>query len=70
MMVVLRGKAYYQFGHSAQYSGFKIATGSFVVFVLEFIFIATSHKHFAFINIIAIKFNLVYFIFFKKKRKY
>ena len=29
----------------AQYSGFKLATSTFVLSMLEFIFIATSHKH-------------------------
>ena len=33
---------------SAQYSYFKIATSTFVLPILEFIFIATSHKHFTF----------------------
>ena len=34
-------------GHSAQYSGFKLATtcSMVVLSILEFIFIATSHKH-------------------------
>ena len=44
-MVVLRGNARYQRGHRAQYSGFKLATSTFVLSILEFIFVATSHKH-------------------------
>ena len=35
-MVVYRGKARYQRGHSAQYSGFKLATSTFVLSILEF----------------------------------
>ena len=48
-MVVSRDKARYQRGHSAQYSGFKLATCTFVLSILEFIFIATSNKHYAFV---------------------
>ena len=47
-MVVLRGKAHYQRGHSAQYSGFKLATSTIVLSILKFVFIASSHKHYAF----------------------
>ena len=39
------GKARYRRGHSVQYSGFKLATSTFVLSILELIFIATSHKH-------------------------
>ena len=42
------GKARYQLGHIAQYSGFKLATSTFVLSILQFIFIAASHKHCAF----------------------
>ena len=44
----LRGKARYKRGHNAQYSGFKLATCTFVLFILEFFFIATSHEHLRF----------------------
>ena len=40
-----RGKAHYQRGHSAQYSGFHLDTSTFLLSILVFIFIATSHKH-------------------------
>ena len=33
---------------SSSYSGFKLATSTFVLSILEFIFIVTSHKHCAF----------------------
>ena len=36
-MVVLRGKAHYKCGHSAQYSGLKLATSTFVLSLPEFI---------------------------------
>ena len=41
-----KGKAHYQRGHSAYYSGFKITTSTFLISILS-LFI-TSHKHCAF----------------------
>ena len=38
----------YQRGHGVKYSDFKLATSTSVLSILEFIFIATSHKHCAF----------------------
>ena len=42
--------------HSAQYSGFKLASSMFVLSTLEFIFIATSNKNCAF-NIPYVRFG-------------
>ena len=56
-MVVERDEARYQRGHSAQYSGFKLATSTFVLSILEFIVIATFHKHCTF----NITYNMFYF---------
>ena len=47
-IVFWRNKAYYQRGHSAQYSGVKLATSTFVLSILELIFTDTSNKHCAF----------------------
>ena len=58
-MVVSRGKARYQRGHSAQYNGFKLATSTFVLSILEFIFTAASHKHCAFTIIYELIDNLI-----------
>ena len=44
-MLGLKGGGRYQRSHSAHYRGFKLATNTFVLSILEFIFIATSHKH-------------------------
>ena len=46
-IIDLRGTNLYQRGHSAQYSGFKLATSTLIcaIYTWEFIFIATSHKH-------------------------
>ena len=41
-------KTRYQRSDSAQYSGFKLAASTFLLSILEFIFTATSHKHYAF----------------------
>ena len=46
----------YQHGQSVQYSGFKLAICLFVQSILEFIFIATSHKHCTF-TIIYVRFG-------------
>ena len=45
-VVHLRGKACYKRGHSAQYSGFQLATSTFVLSILDIDFY--SHKHCAF----------------------
>ena len=37
-----------QRGYIAQYSGFKLVISTFVLSILEFMFIATSYKHCAF----------------------
>ena len=36
------------YGHCGQYSGFKLVTSTVVLSILEFIFIATSHKQLRF----------------------
>ena len=36
----LKGKTHYQRDHSAQYSGFKLATRMFVLYIYEFIVIS------------------------------
>ena len=50
LKVALRSKAYYQRGHKVHYSGFKLATSTFVLSILMFILIATSHSYCAFTN--------------------
>ena len=59
LLLIFLCKARYQRGHSAQYSGFKLAISTFMLSILEFIFIATSHKHCAFTIFI---FNLCIFL--------
>ena len=46
LMLDLRGKARYQRGHSAQCSGIKLATSTFVLSILEFIFLLLHNEGF------------------------
>ena len=55
MRCVALSKARYQRGHSAQYSGFKVATSMFVLFILELVFIILAMRDFIGLEIVDVR---------------